>query len=217
MSGRPSARRRTIIRGAALTPVAGLGLAACGPDGGTSATATPTAPVDLGPESAVAEGGAKLFRDHNVVVSRAGDLYVAEDGGNMEINLITPDRVVSPFLRYTGNDESEITGPVFDPSGTRLYFSSQRGPAPVGPGITFEVRGPFRVSAIDASAPPRLVDVDHVDHPGQPRRGTGAGAPTSAATANSKRSRGSESQAHAASAACQAAGGGQETSGLAAA
>ncbi|WP_420783211.1 Rieske (2Fe-2S) protein [Streptomyces sp. LPB2020-019-1HS] len=73
MSGRPSASRRTIIRGAALTPVAGLGLAACGPDGGTSAPATPTAPVDLGPESAVAEGGAKLFRDHNVVVSRGAD------------------------------------------------------------------------------------------------------------------------------------------------
>jgi uncharacterized protein len=89
----------------------------------------------------------------NVVVSGAGDLYVAEDGGNMEINLITPDRVVSPFVRYVGNDDSEITGPVFDPSGTRLYFSSQRGPAPIGPGITFEVRGPFRFSATAADEP----------------------------------------------------------------
>lgn len=69
MSGRPSASRRTVLRGAALTPVAALGLTACGP-GGTSAPATPTAPVDLGAESEVPEGGAKLYRDHNVVVSR---------------------------------------------------------------------------------------------------------------------------------------------------
>ncbi|MDY7101672.1 MAG: DUF839 domain-containing protein [Actinomycetota bacterium] len=82
----------------------------------------------------------------NVVVAPSGDLYVAEDGGNMEICLITPgpDRTVSPFLHYEGNDSSELTGPVFDPSGTRLYFSSQRGPAPAGAGITFEVTGPFR-------------------------------------------------------------------------
>src|SRR3546814_2605259 len=64
----------------------------------------------------------------------------------MEICLITPgpNRTVAPFLHYEGNDSSEITGPVFDPSGSRLYFSSQRGPAPVGTGITFEVTGPFR-------------------------------------------------------------------------
>ncbi|MFF9404523.1 Rieske 2Fe-2S domain-containing protein [Streptomyces anandii] len=70
MPGRPSASRRTVLRGAAVTPVAGLGLAACGPGGGTSAPATPTAPVDLGAESEVPKGGAKLYRDHNVVVSR---------------------------------------------------------------------------------------------------------------------------------------------------
>jgi hypothetical protein len=40
-----------------------------------------------------------------------------------------------------GQDRSEITGPAFDPSGTRLYFSSQRGAA--GWGITYEVTGPF--------------------------------------------------------------------------
>ncbi|MGV9244120.1 Rieske 2Fe-2S domain-containing protein [Streptomyces sp. NPDC003710] len=74
MSARPSATRRTVLRGAALTPVAGLGLAACAPGGGTGATpATPTAPVALGAESEVPEGGAKLYRDANVVVSRAAD------------------------------------------------------------------------------------------------------------------------------------------------
>ena len=35
----------------------------------------------------------------NVIVAASGDLLVAEDGGNMEIVLITPDRVVAPLLR----------------------------------------------------------------------------------------------------------------------
>ncbi|MFJ7133157.1 Rieske (2Fe-2S) protein [Streptomyces fungicidicus] len=72
MSARPAASRRTILRGVALTPVAGLGLTACG--GTTDDSAAPlTEPVELGPESEVAEDGAKLYRDHNVVVSRSGD------------------------------------------------------------------------------------------------------------------------------------------------
>jgi uncharacterized protein len=97
-------------------------------------------------DAATAGPDAPLTGVDNVVVAHSGDLYVAEDGGNMEICLITPGphRTVSPFLHYEGNDSSELTGPVFDPSGTRLYFSSQRGPAPVGTGITFEVTGPFR-------------------------------------------------------------------------
>lgn len=71
-SARPSTSRRTVLRGAAAAPVAGLGLAACSAPGGATADATPTAPVDLGAESEVAEGGAKLYREHNVVVSRDG-------------------------------------------------------------------------------------------------------------------------------------------------
>ncbi|WP_328870563.1 Rieske (2Fe-2S) protein [Streptomyces sp. NBC_00287] len=69
MPGRPSPTRRTVLRGAALTPVAGLGLAACSP-GGETTDAEPNEPVDLGAESEVAKGSAKLYRDHNVVVSR---------------------------------------------------------------------------------------------------------------------------------------------------
>ncbi|MGV9453406.1 Rieske (2Fe-2S) protein [Streptomyces sp. NPDC003635] len=72
MSGRPTPSRRTVLRGAALTPVAGLGLAACSPGGGTTDD-EPSAPVDLGAESEVAKGSAKLYRDHNVVVSRDAD------------------------------------------------------------------------------------------------------------------------------------------------
>ncbi|MGW7403798.1 Rieske 2Fe-2S domain-containing protein [Streptomyces sp. NPDC054833] len=74
MSARPSASRRTVLRGAAVTPLAGLGLTACaGVGGGVTADATPTAPVELGAESEVAKGSAKLYRDHNVVVSRDGN------------------------------------------------------------------------------------------------------------------------------------------------
>ncbi|KYF47271.1 translocation protein TolB [Sorangium cellulosum] len=80
----------------------------------------------------------------NLVVSRSGDLFVAEDGDDMQICLITPDRVVAPFLKLEGHAGSEITGPAFSPAGDRLYFSSQRGLGGIGIGMTFEVSGPFR-------------------------------------------------------------------------
>ncbi|MEV5884461.1 Rieske (2Fe-2S) protein [Streptomyces sp. NPDC052020] len=72
MPGRPSASRRTVLRGVALTPVAGLGAAACSP-GGDAGPAGPTAPVELGDEKEVARGSATLYREHNVVVSRGED------------------------------------------------------------------------------------------------------------------------------------------------
>ncbi|WP_419928965.1 alkaline phosphatase PhoX [Candidatus Poriferisocius sp.] len=107
----------------------------------------------------VADGTAILSGVDNLTVDGgSGDVYVAEDGGNMEIVIITPEGEVAPFLRVVDQDGSEITGPVFNPRRDRLYFSSQRGPAPnnaedVMPesvikgnhtGITYEVTGPFR-------------------------------------------------------------------------
>ncbi|MDX6745021.1 alkaline phosphatase PhoX [Actinocorallia sp. A-T 12471] len=81
----------------------------------------------------------------NITGSSAGDLYVAEDGGNMEINMITPDDKISVFLRVTGQSSSELTGPAFNPAGNRLYFSSQRGTSGSSSGgITYCVTGPFR-------------------------------------------------------------------------
>ena len=38
----------------------------------------------------------------NVTVSAVGDVLVCEDGGNLEIGLITSDREVSPLLRLEG-------------------------------------------------------------------------------------------------------------------
>ena len=36
----------------------------------------------------------------NVAVTHAGEVFVCEDGGNMEIGLISPARAVSPFLQF---------------------------------------------------------------------------------------------------------------------
>jgi len=76
----------------------------------------------------------------NVAVTCCGDVLVAEDGGDMEIVAILADGTIKPLLQVVDHPNSEITGPAFDPSGTRLYFSSQRAP---GSGMTFEVSGPF--------------------------------------------------------------------------
>ena len=82
----------------------------------------------------------------NITGSSSGDLFIAEDGGNLEIVMITPDEQIAVVMRLTGSahDGSEIAGPAFDPSGRRLYFSSQRGDRR---GMTFEVAGPFRKAA----------------------------------------------------------------------
>lgn len=81
----------------------------------------------------------------NITVSPAGDLFIAEDGGDMQLVLLTADGTVVPFLQVFGQDASELTGPAFNPAGTRLYFSSQKG-GPAGSGITYEVAGPFRTT-----------------------------------------------------------------------
>ncbi len=74
----------------------------------------------------------------NVEVSDDGVIYVAEDGGDMQIVLVRPDGSTFPVVQIVGNPTSEICGPAFDPSGNRLYFSDQRGP-----GRTIEVEGPW--------------------------------------------------------------------------
>ncbi|GIH23056.1 hypothetical protein Aph01nite_13660 [Acrocarpospora phusangensis] len=95
--------------------------------------------------SVLYDANAPLKGVDNVFVSRSGDLFVAEDGGNMEINIITADGEVAPFLRLVGHQKSEITGLAFAPDGDRLYFSSQRGTTGSNrSGVTYEVMGPFR-------------------------------------------------------------------------
>jgi secreted PhoX family phosphatase len=106
----------------------------------------------------------------NLTVSPSGDLFVCEDNaaeGNMiDIGLLTPDLTVSRFASATGFEHvfggvlpglpsdvnqasSELTGPIFDPSGTRLYVASQRARRMgVGQplGAVYEITGPFRTA-----------------------------------------------------------------------
>ncbi len=110
-------------------------------------------PDGLGVEAAVLSGV-----DNITVNAGTGELIVAEDGGNMELIVITPEGAIAPFVRIQGQEGSEMTGPVFTPNRDRLYFSSQRGPAlktvgeivpgidsdDLGAGVTYEIVGPFR-------------------------------------------------------------------------
>jgi secreted PhoX family phosphatase len=80
----------------------------------------------------------------NIVRAGNGDIFVCEERGDLQLVLLSPDGEVWPFLQVTGQTGSELAGAAFDPSGSRLYFSSQRGPTGTGAGITYEVRGHFR-------------------------------------------------------------------------
>ncbi|MBO60330.1 MAG: hypothetical protein CL440_09060, partial [Acidimicrobiaceae bacterium] len=99
--------------------------------------------------------------DNVTVEEGSGDLFVAEDGGNMELVVISPEGEVAPFCRLAdpAHNGSEMTGPCFNPNRDRLYFSSQRGPSNkqaiemvpaytdgnhYNAGVTYEISGPFR-------------------------------------------------------------------------
>ncbi len=83
----------------------------------------------------------------NVYAAATGDVYVAEEGGNMQLIGLTPSGDVKPVVEVTGQPSSEITGPALTADGQHLYFSSQRAPTPSGDhGITYEVTGPFAPS-----------------------------------------------------------------------
>jgi sugar lactone lactonase YvrE len=80
----------------------------------------------------------------NITVASDGSLYVAEDGGNMQVVVIANDGAIYPVLEVAGHDMSEIAGVAFSPDGSRLYFSSQRGKSGDElDGLTFEIHGPF--------------------------------------------------------------------------
>ncbi|MGB0219064.1 MAG: alkaline phosphatase PhoX [Sinimarinibacterium flocculans] len=108
--------------------------------------------IDILYDAADAGGDAVLTGVDNLVVHPySRDLFVAEDGGNMELVMITHDsRTVAPFLRYPV-PHSELAGPAFSPDGTRLYLASQGKRHTVDEstgqeirGEIFEITGPFR-------------------------------------------------------------------------
>lgn len=79
----------------------------------------------------------------NVTVGPSGDVFICEDGGNMEIGIITPEREIAPMIRFEGSehDNSEVAGVAFSPDGKRMYATSQRSN---GLGAVYEISGPFR-------------------------------------------------------------------------
>ena len=94
---------------------------------------------------------APLLRVDQLTATRAGEVFVCEDLATDEIDIGLIDRAgrVSRFLSATGSDHagSELTGVIFDPSGSRMYFASQRaggGGRAIGRGAIYEISGPFR-------------------------------------------------------------------------
>lgn len=99
----------------------------------------------------LASRSAPLLRVDQLTASRSGEIFVCEDFNSEEIDVGVIERsgAVSRFLSVTGPEHvtSELTGVVFDPSGTRMYFSSQRAGGSdgmPGPGAIYEIYGPFR-------------------------------------------------------------------------
>ncbi len=82
----------------------------------------------------------------NVTVSAGGDILVAEDGDDMRIVVVGAGITPFELVNIRGHHGSEVTGPAFSPDGSRLYFSSQRGPTNSSKnGRTYEMCGPFFV------------------------------------------------------------------------
>ena len=82
-------------------------------------------------------------------------LFVAEDGGNIELCMLTRgggSPKVTVVVRFEGHDGSEVAGPAFSPDGNSLYVSSQRGRD--GHGLTVRIDGPWVdwITAIDKAA-----------------------------------------------------------------
>ncbi|HEX4867718.1 MAG TPA: alkaline phosphatase PhoX [Acidimicrobiales bacterium] len=102
------------------------------------------------------DGGEPIKGPDNLAFhAPSGNLFACEDGGDMQVVLLTPDGQPDPFLQFVGHPDSEVTGAAFDPSDTRLFVSSQRAPTPqtiddlVGGGgsqtlgRTYLITGPF--------------------------------------------------------------------------
>ncbi len=92
--------------------------------------------------------------------AQSGDIFACEDGGDLDICMITPEFEISRFLKLDPTVHSgppspnpvagnETVGVVFDPFGRRMYFGAQRsfgvgGNNQVPAGVVYEISGPFR-------------------------------------------------------------------------
>jgi uncharacterized protein len=114
--------------------------------------------------------------DNVTVHVPSGDVFVAEDGGNLELCIVASINgvdEVSPFLRFRGHDASEITGPAFSPDHKRLYVSSQRGSDGIN-GRTYKITGPFRTTPVVVQSGTSIT----------PKSGSGVASPTVTITSN---------------------------------
>ncbi len=94
-------------------------------------------------EQLIGSGEAPFNDVDNIVVGPAGDVVVAEDGDLMRLMVMVPNQPARILLQIPGGG-SELTGPAFTPDGSRLYFSSQRGPSALllPTGATYELTIP---------------------------------------------------------------------------
>ena len=82
----------------------------------------------------------------NMTAVPTGEIFVAEDGDDLQLIAVLEDMKLVPILQVVGQPNSEITGPAFNQHGNKLYFSSQRGESGTSAGgITYEISGPFFV------------------------------------------------------------------------
>ena len=86
-----------------------------------------------------------LGEPDNITITKHGNVYVCEDQPNdQQVVLIDRRGWASPVAQLVGSPGSELAGLAFNPRGDRMYISSQRGSVGgVGPGVTFEIQGPF--------------------------------------------------------------------------
>jgi secreted PhoX family phosphatase len=127
-------------------------------------------------DPAVSGNGDFLHGPDNLTVARSGDVFVCEDNGDAEFDIVmvTPERTISPVVRAASTGgihrDSEFAGIVFSPDGERMYFSSQRGHDRAG--VVYEVTGPFRaarpVEGPDEQPPPQQPPVEEQPAPPQP-------------------------------------------------
>lgn len=112
-----------------------------------------------------AEPDLYVKRIDNLYVTRDRSVLIAEERGDMRLVALGADGNMFPLVRLLNQEKSEIAGQAFSPDGSRLYFSSQRGPGtgvpgmplsfpglkkyrtcftvPGNAGVTYEVRGDF--------------------------------------------------------------------------
>lgn len=98
-------------------------------------------------------GAPEIDGPDNTVFTLTGDLYVCEDTDeSQELVLLGADGTKAVVLRCSdAHAGSELAGAAFDPSGTRLYVSSQRMG---GGGVTYEVTGPFGAAGTTSTTGP---------------------------------------------------------------